>query len=83
VIWEDDFDKELKKLKNALNRILIRSREFQNFRKKLKEWNLDSDISLQMHIVDREDDDSPVQKDLKKIAQADLAFFKRNGIKWD
>ncbi len=83
MIWEDDFDKELKKLKNALNRILIRSREFQNFRKKLKEWNLDSDISLQMHIVDREDDDSPVQKDLKKIAQADLAFFKRNGIKWD
>jgi len=87
VVWEEDFNKEIKKLKNALNRMLIRSKEFQLFRKKLKEWNLDSDISLQMHIVNREDRSSfkrnGFKKNGNKITEADLAFLKKNGIKWN
>jgi len=87
VVWEEDFNKELKKLKNALNRMLIRSKEFQIFRKKLKEWNLDSDISFQMHIVDKEDRSffkrNGFKKNGNKITEVDLAFLKKNGIKWD
>ena len=87
MIWEEDFNKELKKLKNALNRMLIRSKEFQIFRKKLKEWNLDSDISFQMHIVDKEDRSffkrNGFKKNGNKITEVDLAFLKKNGIKWD
>ncbi len=87
MVWEEDFNKELKKLKNALNRMLIRSKEFQIFRKKLKEWNLDSDISFQMHIVDKEDRSffkrNGFKKNGNKITEVDLAFLKKNGIKWD
>jgi len=88
VEWEEDFDKELKKLKEALNRILVRSKEFQVFRKKLKEWNLDSDILFQMHIVDKNELDSFKKSKSKrnnksKISREDIAFFKNNGIKWE
>jgi len=88
VVWEEDFDVEVKKLKEALSKMLVRSKEFQGFRKKLKEWNLDSDISLQMHIVDKDDPGSfkknrPKRRGKSKITREDIAFFKKNGIKWD
>ncbi|MDP8216166.1 MAG: hypothetical protein P9L98_02445 [Candidatus Kaelpia imicola] len=88
MVWEEDFDRELKKLKEALNKILIKSKEFQSFRKKLKEWNLDSDILFQMHIVDKDDSGSFKKGKIERrnktsIAREDIAFFKRNGIKWD
>ena len=48
VSWEKELNRELKKLKRAFSKMLLNSREFHDFRKKLKKLNLDGDIALEM-----------------------------------
>ncbi|MDD5614078.1 MAG: hypothetical protein PHQ54_03285 [Candidatus Omnitrophica bacterium] len=88
--WEEDFDRELLKLKRAFGKMILKSKEFQAFKKKLKEWDLDGNISLEIHII--EDDASRqgyaknkkgLSKRTKRVSKEDVEFLKRHGIIWE
>jgi len=87
VSWEKELNRELRKLKKAFSKMLLNSREFQDFRKKLKKLNLDGDIALEMYIIGRHDSSLETidRRRRKKIQldKKDKEFLKTNGIIWD
>ena len=85
--WEKELNRELKKLKKAFSKMLLNSREFQNFKKKLKKLNLDGDIALEMYIIGKHDSslgtiDRRKHKKMQ-LDKEDKKFLKTNGIIWD
>ena len=85
--WEKELNRELKKLKRAFSKMLLNSREFHDFRKKLKKLNLDGDIALEMYIIGKHDASlGTINRRKQKRMQLDKKdkeFLKTNGIIWD
>ncbi|MDP8233449.1 MAG: hypothetical protein P9M06_01410 [Candidatus Saelkia tenebricola] len=89
--WEKELNKELKKLKKAFGKMILKSQEFQDFKKKLKKLNLDGDIALDMYIIGRHSssieatnvNESRGRHKKLQLNKGDRDFFKTNGIVWE
>ena len=91
--WEKELHKELKKLKKAFWKTFLNSKEFKNFKKRLKELHLNADVFLALFIFGEERASLSTTRKVKiragrkgrrlKLSKDDMEFLKMHGIRWE
>lgn len=90
--WDRELEKELQKIRKVFWKTFLNSKEFKNFKKKLRDFDIDLDLSLAVFLVGKQrvkiarkngrmGKAGKVQ--LFKLSRKDKEFLKTYGIKWD
>ncbi len=91
--WEKELQKELKKLKKAFWKTFLNSKEFKNFKKRLKELHLSADVFLALFIFGEKHASLSTTRKVRiragkkskglKLTKEDKEFLKMHGIRWE
>jgi hypothetical protein len=91
--WEKELQKELRKLKKAFWKTFLNSKEFKNFKRRLKELNLNADVFLALFIFGDQRASLSTTRKIRiragkrnrslKLTKEDREFLRMHGIKWE